>query len=53
MISHELINGAIYQWSKRLLLVICFQDGHMSTIFIYANSVTFFLLQTYFCQALL
>jgi len=29
MISQELINGAIVQWSKRLLLVVHSHDGHI------------------------
>jgi len=33
MISQELINDATVQWSKRLLLVIRFQDGHNDNCF--------------------
>jgi len=32
-ISQELINGAIDQWSKRLLLVVCLQDRHRGHCF--------------------
>jgi len=29
MITQELINGAIDQWSKRLSLVVRYRDGHI------------------------